>query len=155
MTKLFSFRFQVKKNIFQEMDSEIANSRKRIQKWTQKRAAVVVSCSDCCFLFRKRAREAASPGASRHWNRVVFESGRSPFFEAFFEAQKVTNRPPKLPQNGAKIAQNTHFCTTRATSIVAAIYCTLWPLSLPRRPKRCSRTAPKNKHLFKPQKVTP
>ena len=103
MTKLFSLIFQQKLNIFPEIDSEIIDSRKRTQKWTQKWAAVVVSCSDCCFLFRKRAREAASPGASWPADSSSFALGGAPLFEAIFgnlfvhsQLQIWTNMAPKL-----------------------------------------------------------
>ena len=42
-------------------------------------------CPDCCLLFKKRVREAASPGASRHWNRVLFDFGGSLFLKQFLE----------------------------------------------------------------------
>ena len=65
MIKFFPFQISAKKQtLFPKMDSEITDSRKRTQKWTQKWTPVVVSCPDSCFLFRKRAREAASQGAS-------------------------------------------------------------------------------------------
>ena len=64
----------------------ITDSRKRIQKWIQKRAAVVVSCSDCCFLFRKRAREGGCQGAPGHGHSPLFQSGGHPFFEQVFGA---------------------------------------------------------------------
>ena len=41
-------------------------------------------CSNNCFLFVQRAREAASPGASWPANGLVFDSGGAPFFEAVF-----------------------------------------------------------------------
>ena len=63
----------------------MTDSRKRIQKLSQKLAAVVVSCSDCCFLFRKRAREGGCPGASGPVNRWLFESGGAPFLKQFVE----------------------------------------------------------------------
>ena len=50
------------------------DSKKWIQKWTQKGAAVVVSCSDCCFLFRKRVHEGGCPGASSLVDRMLFET---------------------------------------------------------------------------------
>ena len=51
------------------------------------------------LLSKQCAREAASPGASWHWNRVVFEIGRQSFFESFFEAQffiKVSDLQPNI-----------------------------------------------------------
>ena len=42
-------------------------------------------CSNNCFLSEKCAREAASPGASRHWNRVAFDFGGSLFLKQFLE----------------------------------------------------------------------
>jgi len=72
------------------MDSEITYSRKRTQKWTQNWAPVAVSCPDCCFLFRKRAREGAAPGASGQGNSFLFESGGTPFFEPVFQASFFT-----------------------------------------------------------------
>ena len=65
------------------MDPKMTDSRKRIQKWTQKWAAIVVSCSDLCFLFRKRVCEGGCPGAYGPVNRWLFDSGRTPFLEAF------------------------------------------------------------------------
>ena len=45
-------------------------------------------CSNCClntcFLFVQCAREAASPGASRHWNRWLFDFGEALFFWPIF-----------------------------------------------------------------------
>ena len=41
-------------------------------------ARIVVYCSE------NRAREGGCPGASGHWNRLGFETGEAPFFEAFF-----------------------------------------------------------------------
>ena len=49
-------------------------------------------CSNNCFLSVQRAREAASPGASWHWNRVAFESGGAPFFEAVFGTHFFTQK---------------------------------------------------------------
>ena len=61
------------------------------------------SCSNNCFLFEKRAREASRPGASWHVDSSSFESGGAPFFEAFLDAPLFTqishfgaNSPPKL-----------------------------------------------------------
>ena len=62
------------------MDSKITDSRKRTQKWIQKGAAAVVSCPDNCFLFRKRAREAASQGASGQGHSHLFDFGGYLFF---------------------------------------------------------------------------
>ena len=81
-------------------------SRNRTQKWTEKGAAVVVSCPDNCFLFRKRAREAASQGASGQGHRDSFDFGGTYFssiFGSLIFAQKCSfgfkdgrNVAPKL-----------------------------------------------------------
>ena len=49
-------------------------------------------CSNNCFLFVQRAREAASPGASWPTDRVLFESGGAPFFEAVFGTHFFTQK---------------------------------------------------------------
>ena len=72
-------------NIFPEMDSTMTDSRKRTQKWIQIGATVVVSCPDNCFLFRKRAREAASQGASGQGDSSPFDFGGYLFFGWIFE----------------------------------------------------------------------
>ena len=74
-----------KLTIFQTSTQKITHSRTTAQKLTQKWAVVVVSCPDNCFLFKKRVREAASPGASRHVNRPLFDFGGSLFLKQFLE----------------------------------------------------------------------
>ena len=49
-------------------------------------------CSNNCFLFVQRAREAASPGASWPVNRCEFDSGGAPFFEAVFGTHFFTQK---------------------------------------------------------------
>ena len=49
-------------------------------------------CSNNCFLSVQCAREAASQGASWPGNRVSFESGGAPFFEAVFETNLFTQK---------------------------------------------------------------
>ena len=71
--------------MFLELDSEMTGSRKRTRKWAQKGAAVVVSCPDSCFLFRKRAREAASQGASGRGHSPEFVSWGTSFLYRFLE----------------------------------------------------------------------
>ena len=76
-----SFEFyQQNQHFFPEMDSTMTDSRKRTQKWTQIGATVVVSCPDNCFLFRKRAREAASQGTSGQGHSSLFDAGGYLFF---------------------------------------------------------------------------
>ena len=62
----------------------MTDSRKRTQKCTQIGATVVVSCPDNCFLFRKRAREAASQGASGQGDSSPFDFGGYLFFGSIF-----------------------------------------------------------------------
>ena len=49
-------------------------------------------CSNNCFLFEQCAREAASPGASWPVNRVLFEAGGAPVFEAVFGTNFFTQK---------------------------------------------------------------
>ena len=82
----FSCRISTKtQKSIQEMDSEMTDSGKRIQKWYQKWAFVVASCSDCRFLFRKRALEGGCQGETRPCRkpmiRCSLRKGGYPFFE--------------------------------------------------------------------------
>ena len=70
-------------NICPEIDSDMIDSKNWTQKWTQKGAAAVVSCSDCCFLLRKRVHEGGCPGASRLVDRVPLQTWRGQFFVYF------------------------------------------------------------------------
>ena len=63
----------------------MTDSRKRTQKWIQIGATVVVSCPDNCFLFRKRAREAASQGASGQGDSSPFDFGGICFLDGFLK----------------------------------------------------------------------
>ena len=57
---------------FPDIDTEISHSRTMAQKWTQKCAVVVISCPDNYLLFKKHVLDAASPGSSQPWNKVLF-----------------------------------------------------------------------------------
>ena len=69
-TCLFCFRFHQQINNFPEIYLEITNSRTTAQKWTQKWAPVLVSCSDNsdnCFLFRKPRTRGGLSGSPGPW----------------------------------------------------------------------------------------
>ena len=90
-----------KTNNFLEMDSEMTDSRKRIQKWTHPWTAFVVSCSDCCFLFRKpRTRWGAvrEPRALEIVRRLRL--GGYPFVEAMFRTLS-SNKIAILDEDGS------------------------------------------------------
>ena len=79
------------------------------QTWTRIRATIRARAEielefelEQLFLFEKRAREAASPGAIGHGDRVGFSSGGGPFFEAIFGMVCFSKIVPTGLQNGLK-----------------------------------------------------
>ena len=84
--------------------------------------------------------------------RLVGEGG-VPFLIIFQSTHSDQQTSQNISTRSQTTLKKTPLHNTRDLNF-ASSYGTLWPLSLPRRTKRCSRTAPKKQHLFEPQKET-
>ena len=97
-------------------------------------ARIIVYCSE------NRAREGGCPGASGHWNRVWFDFGEAPFFEAFFGTPFFT----EISQfNGKLLPKWYQFLSLFGTFLEEGEYVRI-VLGLEREPFRASFRGSKN-----------